>query len=109
MKVSEALDSGSIPDEATKCFYAYVLRSLRDGSLYKGHCSDLEVRLNQHNLGKTKSIKHLVPFEIVYFEEFDNLVESIKREKYFKSASGRRFLKIKLKVSEALDSGSLPE
>lgn len=109
MKVSEALDSGSIPDEATKMFYAYVIQSLTDNSFYKGHCADLLVRLNEHNPGKTKSIKHLIPFKIVYFETFDELKDAIKREKYFKSAAGRKFLKQKLKVSEALDSSSLPD
>lgn len=77
-------------------FYVYVIRSLKDGSLYKGHCSDLEKRLKEHNSGQTKSIKHKVPFEMIYFEAYKTREEAIKREKYFKSAAGRRFLKNKL-------------
>jgi len=41
----------------------------------------------------TKSIRPYLPFEIVYSETFDSEKEAIEREKYFKSAAGRRFLK----------------
>jgi len=64
--------------------------------LYKGHCGDLRERLKQHNSGFTKSIKAYIPFELVYFEEFASREEAIKREKFFKSAAGRRFLKSKI-------------
>jgi len=77
-------------------FYGYVIKSLSCNYIYKGHCEDLKIRLNQHNSGMTKSIKPYVPFEIVYFEEFTIRQEAIKREKYFKSAAGRRFLKTKI-------------
>jgi putative endonuclease len=77
-------------------FFAYVLKSIEHDYFYKGHCQNLEIRLHQHNAGKTESIKPFIPFQIVYFEEFDTEMEAIKREKYFKSAAGRRFLKKKL-------------
>jgi putative endonuclease len=74
-------------------YYVYVLRSIPSGSLYKGHCSDLKRRLAEHNAGKTKSIKHLIPWEIAYFEQADSIEEAVAREKYFKSSAGRRYLK----------------
>ena len=77
-------------------YYAYVIRSINFPYLYKGHCEDLEKRLKQHNAGMTISIRKYVPFEVVYFEKFLTREESIAREKYFKSAAGRRFLKLKL-------------
>jgi putative endonuclease len=40
----------------------------------------------------TESIRPYIPFEVVYFEEFETEKEAIAREKYFKSAAGRRFL-----------------
>jgi len=82
-------------------FYAYVLKSEIKEYLYKGHCENLEVRLKQHNSGKTKSIKHAIPFKIVYFEKFETRAAAMNREKYFKTAAGRKFIKNKL--------GSLPE
>jgi putative endonuclease len=77
-------------------FYAYVIQSEKDASFYKGHCEDLEIRLKQHNSGLTTSIKGKIPFRLVYQETFLTREEAIKREKYFKSAAGRRFLKSKL-------------
>ena len=77
-------------------FFAYVLKSINHDFYYKGHCENLNQRLIQHNSGLTESIRPHIPFTIVYIEEFPTREEAIKREKYFKSAAGRRFLKKKL-------------
>jgi putative endonuclease len=77
-------------------YFAYVLKSVEHDFFYKGHCSDLERRLAQHNSGMTVSIKPYIPFKLIYFEEFQTEQQAILREKYFKSAAGRRFLKQKL-------------
>ncbi|MFC3416853.1 GIY-YIG nuclease family protein [Algoriphagus hitonicola] len=77
-------------------YYAYVLKSKLHDYFYKGHCKDLTKRLEQHNSGMTTSIRPYLPFELVYFEEFESLSEAIKREKYFKTSRGRKFLKEKL-------------
>ena len=77
-------------------FHAYVLKSINHDFFYKGHCEDLDERLMQHNSGMTQSIRPYMPFIIVYSEEFLTREEAIEREKYFKSAAGRRFLKKKL-------------
>jgi putative endonuclease len=44
----------------------------------------------------TKSIRPYLPLTLIYSEEFATEKEAIVREKYFKSAAGRRFLKTKL-------------
>jgi putative endonuclease len=77
-------------------FYTYVIKSIEHEYYYKGHCQDIEKRLAEHNKGLTKSIKPYIPFKLVYFEEFAELGDAIKREQYFKSAAGRRFLKNKI-------------
>ncbi|MFM8911573.1 MAG: GIY-YIG nuclease family protein [Flammeovirgaceae bacterium] len=77
-------------------FYAYVIRSLNFQFLYKGHCENLDARLKQHNSGMTESIRKYAPFEIAYSEEFQTRHEAIVRERYFKSAAGRRFIKSKI-------------
>ena len=73
-----------------------MLKSLEHDYFYKGHCQDLQKRISQHNSGMTESIKPYIPFKLVYFEEFETEKDAIDREKYFKSAAGRRFLKKKL-------------
>jgi putative endonuclease len=78
-------------------YYAYVLRSLVDGRLYKGHTEDIKKRLEEHNLGKSKSTKGYLPWELVYLEKFETRKEAIEREKYFKTGIGREFIASKLK------------
>ena len=99
IRVSEAPDSGSIPDEATKrmfMFYTYVIKSVNHDFFYKGHCEDPQERLKKHNSGMTESIRPYIPFQLVYTEQFNTREEAIAREKYFKTSAGRRFLKLKL-------------
>jgi len=78
-------------------FYAYIIKSIHHDFYYKGHCENPEQRLAQHNAGMTTSTKPYIPFIIVYHEEFQTREDAIRREKYFKSAAGRRFLKTKIK------------
>ncbi|NOT76002.1 MAG: GIY-YIG nuclease family protein [Cyclobacteriaceae bacterium] len=77
-------------------FYAYVLKSDNHDFLYKGHCGDIAIRIKQHNSGMTTSLRPYIPMHLVYYEEFSTLQEAIEREKYFKTAAGRRYLKKKL-------------
>jgi putative endonuclease len=61
-------------------YYVYLIQSLVDNSYYVGMTSDLERRLKEHNNGKTKSIKHKVPFKLVYYEAYLDKTIARKRE-----------------------------
>jgi len=74
-------------------FYTYILLSKIADKTYTGHTINLEKRLKKHNNGKEVFSKRYKPWKIIYSESFLNEVESIKREKYFKSATGRRWMK----------------
>jgi putative endonuclease len=74
----------------------YVLKSLSVGKFYVGMTEDLERRLSEHNAGKSKFTSGYLPWEVVYSEEAEDAVAARKREKYLKSAAGRRFLKQRL-------------
>ncbi|WP_447950795.1 GIY-YIG nuclease family protein [Chryseobacterium koreense] len=74
-------------------FYVYVIKSKLNGNLYKGQTDNLAKRLSEHNAGYNRSTKAFLPWELVYFEEFETREEALVREKYFKSGSGREFLK----------------
>ena len=74
-------------------YTTYVLQSLVDLKHYAGLSSDVEKRLKMHNAGKVKSTKERRPLILVYQEVANTLAEARKREKYFKSSAGRRFLK----------------
>ncbi len=76
-------------------YFAYVIKN-ENGDLYKGHTEDIERRVEEHNSGATKTTRKSDSWKLAYCEEFKTREEAIKREKYFKSAAGRRFLKSKL-------------
>ncbi len=42
---------------------------------------------------KHKSTKHGIPWEIIYSEAFDTRAAALDRERYFKTAAGRRWIK----------------
>ena len=71
-------------------FYVYVIISLKDKTTYIGSTENLENRLKDHNQGKTKSIKHKVPFELVYFEAYLNRTQARKREIRLKKNSSEK-------------------
>ncbi len=74
-------------------YFVYVLKSLEDNKRYIGMSSNIERRLKEHNNGLVKSTKNRKPLKLIYFEEFPSKTEALKRENFFKSGSGRRFLK----------------
>ncbi|OGM13004.1 excinuclease ABC subunit C [Candidatus Woesebacteria bacterium RIFCSPLOWO2_01_FULL_39_23] len=74
-------------------YYTYVLLSKRDGKRYVGWSNDLEKRVNKHKLGLVSSTKFRLPIKLVYYEACLDKNKAIKREKYFKTGFGRRFLK----------------
>ena len=73
--------------------FVYILKSKFDGAYYVGMTSNLLDRLKYHNSGKVRSTKSRIPWEIVYYEETESLGAARVREKYLKSAAGRRFRK----------------
>ena len=73
-------------------YTVYVLKSI-DGKLYKGMTNDLSRRLTEHKSGKTKTTAKMKNFILIYREEYLNFRDARKRELYFKSAAGRRYLK----------------
>ena len=65
-----------------KEYYVYIMASKRNGTLYVGITSDLVQRVWQHKHGKNKGFtsKYKVN-QLVYYEEHNDVMEAIKREK----------------------------
>jgi putative endonuclease len=74
-------------------FYTYVLKSIKDEKLYVGFSEDLKRRISEHNQGLVLATKARRPLILVYYEACLNESKAIKREKYFKTGFGRRYLK----------------
>ncbi|HAO81585.1 MAG: Excinuclease ABC C subunit domain protein [Parcubacteria group bacterium GW2011_GWD2_43_10] len=73
--------------------YVYALLSKTNGSLYIGMTTNVHRRLQQHNIGKTRSTKKFTPYTIIYTEEWPDRISAREREKYLKSGIGREFIK----------------
>jgi putative endonuclease len=81
-------------------YYSYVLRSLKNGILYKGSTQDIEKRINTHNSGKVKFSSKYMPWELVLVEEFQTRSEAINREKWYKTGVGRNWVFNQIKTNE---------
>ncbi|MCH8049197.1 GIY-YIG nuclease family protein [Patescibacteria group bacterium] len=65
-------------------YYTYIARC-SDNSLYTGYCIDISAREKKHNEGEgAKYTRQRTPVKIVYFEEFQNRTEAMKRERQIK-------------------------
>ncbi len=80
-----------------KYFYTYVLRSLKDMNYYVGYTRNIMKRINEHNNGKVASTKNRIPLELVYWEGCLNQQDATAREKYLKTAWGKRYIKNRIK------------
>ena len=78
-------------------YYTYVLQSDRDGQFYTGFSKNLKLRFDQHSKGQVESTKDRLPLKLIYYEACLKQEDAIKREKYFKTYNGKRFLHKRLK------------
>lgn len=72
-------------------FFTYIIQSKLDKSFYIGFTQDLQKRLEFHNSGQSKFTSKKLPWELVYFEKFDNKTEAIRREKFLKAQRNKEF------------------
>jgi putative endonuclease len=78
-------------------YYTYILQSLKDKEFYVGYTNNLKKRFKEHNDGKIISTKLRKPLKLVYYEVCLNQQDATKREKYLKTAWGKRYIKSRLK------------
>ncbi len=71
-------------------FFVYILYSQKFSRYYVGNSENIETRLKQHNIGKTKSTKNFRPWVLVHQELFETRIEARKREIQIKSYKGGR-------------------
>ena len=78
-------------------FYTYVLKSKSSGQFYTGYTNDLRKRFNEHNSGKSAYTAKRGPYVLLYYEACYNQQDAMAREKYLKTATGKRYLNNRLK------------
>jgi putative endonuclease len=77
--------------------YVYALRSQRDGQFYVGFTGDLIRRFGEHNDGRVDSTRSRTPLDLIYYEACRDQRDATQREKYLKTAWGKRYLKGRLR------------
>lgn len=90
---------------STLPYCVYVLRSEKDGNFYVGFTTDLVKRLADHTAGRVGSTASRRPFTLIHAEHYFAEVDAIRREKYLKTAKGRRALRLMLHDTLAPDTG----
>ena len=83
----------------------YVIESLSDGTRYTGMALDPFRRLSEHNSGTNRFTKGHLPWKLNFCEKSLNWQTARTREKYLKSAAGKKWLVRKLSGD---DTSSLP-
>ena len=78
-------------------YYVYVLQSESDENFYTGYTNNIRVRIIEHNSGKVISTKNRLPMNLIYWEGCLNQKDALLREKYLKTAWGKRYIKNRLK------------
>ncbi len=76
--------------------YVYVLKSEKDENLYIGCTGNLEKRVREHAAGYVRATKGRLPVELIYKEEYSDIYEAFKIERFYKTPKGKRLLKEKL-------------
>jgi putative endonuclease len=79
-------------------FIVYAISSIESNYIYVGLTQDLEARLKRHNNGYEKTTKPYRPFSLLFTEECPDRTSARKREKYWKSGTGKEQLR-KLRAS----------
>jgi putative endonuclease len=74
-------------------YKTYILQSEKDCSFYYGHSKDLDHRLDEHNSGRVRYTKARRPWKVYYFEVFETKSQAYRRELFFKSIEGYKFLR----------------
>jgi putative endonuclease len=61
-------------------YYTCIFYSSRIDEYYTGNTQDIKVRLFKHNRGYKRSTKKGIPWEVVYYEDYETRSEAYKRE-----------------------------
>jgi len=72
--------------------FVYILKSLKNNSYYLGSTNNIERRLSEHNLGKSKFTKNNRPYLLVFYQEFNSLKTAKQVEYKLKRLASRKII-----------------
>jgi putative endonuclease len=77
-------------------YYVYILKSDKNGKLYKGFTNDLKRRIKEHESGNSTFTKNNRPWKLIYYEAFISKSDAKKEELFLKSGKGKERIKFLL-------------
>ena len=76
-------------------YTVYAISSIAKNYIYVGFTKELETRFDRHNIGLNKTTAPYAPFQLLLTELVGSDREEARvREKYWKSGTGKRKLRI---------------
>ncbi|MDD3101825.1 MAG: GIY-YIG nuclease family protein [Patescibacteria group bacterium] len=84
-------------------FFVYILKSSKNKWFYIGSTSDLNKRLEEHNLGKVVSTNFYRPLKLIYYEAYFSEKDARHREHNLKLKS-RAFAQLKKRLKSTLEN-----
>ncbi|MGH9649779.1 MAG: GIY-YIG nuclease family protein [Terriglobales bacterium] len=76
--------------------YTYVLLSGSAAHFYTGYSGDLRKRLADHARGRVRWTASRRPVQLVYYEACLSREDALRRERFLKSGTGKRYLRNRL-------------
>ena len=71
--------------------YVYILNT-SNNKYYIGSTKNLDQRITEHNLGKTKSLKYLLPISLVFSKQYNDIKIARKIEIKLKKLKSRKII-----------------
>ncbi len=96
--------SSKPPHLSALMYYFYILKSEKDGKLYKGYTSDLRQRVEAHLNGMNVSTRYRQPLRLIYYEAYASKVDAMKREQNMK-LNAKSWGQLKRRIAESLHEG----
>ena len=72
-------------------YYVYIIKNTTDDTVYTGYTEDLNRRLKEHNMNKSKYTKSKGLWELIWFAVFNQKEKALNFEQYLKHGSGHAF------------------
>jgi putative endonuclease len=72
--------------------HTYILYSEKLDKYYIGSSIDKDQRLMRHNKGTEKFTSTGIPWQLVYFETFEDIADARKREMEIKGKKSRKYI-----------------
>jgi len=70
----------------------YILFSKKLNKYYVGACINLSRRIYEHNIGHSKFTSTGTPWELVYKESYEDLIQAKRRELQIKKMKSRKYI-----------------